>query len=294
MSKAFPRRALRVVCAALVALLATLLAASAATAQTPERIVALTPFTANTLATLKVKPVAIGDTVGGDGNYMSYLKGVKRMPLSHPLGPNLEELALLNPNLVLSAPVWRKGGQGMRELGIRVVESDPQRVAEVPQQMEFIGGLVGRRAQARSEAAKARRNIAFAKNQARRQPRVLVVLGIGQSAMAFLPNSWGGDLITQAGGRLITAGLTSSGGFARISNETIIQQNPDVIIAVPHGNPDDLDRIARDLRDKPEWRRTKAARNNRIYISTDNTLLQSYISVATIIRQVQTKYLRNR
>jgi iron complex transport system substrate-binding protein len=294
MTDLLARRTLRAACAALVVLVATLFAASAATAQTPGRIVALTPFTANTLATLRVKPTAIGETVGGDGNYMRYLKSVKRLPLSHPLGPNLEELALLNPQLVLSAPVWRKGGQGMEELGIRVVESDPQRVSEVPQQMEFIGGIVGRKAQARRAAAKQRRNIAFAKQQARRHPRVLVVLGIGQSAMAFLPNSWGGDLITQAGGRLITAGLTGSGGFARISNETIIQQNPDVIIAVPHGNPTDIDRIARDLRDKPEWRRTKAARNNRIYISTDNTLLQSYISVATVIRQVQTKYLRNR
>lgn len=294
MTALLARRTLRAACAVLVALVATLLAASAATAQAPERIVALTPFTANTLATLRVKPTAVGQTVGGDGNYMSYLKGVKRLSLSHPLGPNLEELALLNPQLVLSAPVWRKGGQGMEELGIRVVESDPQRVAEVPQQMEFIGGLVGRKAQAKREASKQRRNIAFARRQARRHPRVLVVLGIGQSAMAFLPNSWGGDLITQAGGRLITAGLTGSGGFARISNETIIQQNPDVIIAVPHGNPSDIDAIARSLRDKPEWRRTKAARNNRIYISTDNTLLQSYISVATVIRQVQTKYLRNR
>lgn len=294
MSASSPRRLAALALAALVVLAAALSSAATAAAQTPERIVALTPFTANTLATLKVKPVAIGQTVGGDDKYMRYLKGVKTLRLAHPLGPNLEELALLNPQLVLSAPVWRKGGQGMEELGIRVVESDPQRVAEVPQQMEYIGGLVGRRAEAKKAADLQRRNIAFAKRQARRHPRVLLVLGIGQSAMAFLPNSWGGDLITQAGGRLITAGLTSVGGFARISNETIIQQNPDVIIAVPHGNPQDIDEVARSLRNRPEWRQTKAARNGRVYVSTDNSLLQSYISVASTIRTIQTKYLRNR
>jgi iron complex transport system substrate-binding protein len=278
----------------LLVLATVLLSCTAAQAATPSRVVALTPFTANTLATLKVKPVAIGQTVGGDGKYMRYLNGVKRLPLSHPLGPNMEQLALVNPQLVLSAPVWAKGGQAMEDLGMRVVESDPRRVAEVPQQMEFIGGLVGRRAQAKAAADEQRRNIAFAERQARRHPRVLMVLGIGSSALAFLPNSWGGDLITAAGGRLITAGLTSSGGFARISKETVIAQNPDVIIAVPHGNPGDIQGLARRLRDNPDWRGTKAARSGRVYVSTDNTLLQSYISVASTIRSIQTKYLRNR
>lgn len=282
-----------------VALLAALavalgVGAASAAAATPQRVVALTPFTANTLATLGIKPVAVGQTVGGDHLYMRALRNVKRLPLSHPLGPNLEQLAVLNPQLVLSAPVWRKGNQAMKELGIRVVESDPQRVAEVPQQMELIGRVVGKAAQAKRAADLQRRNIAYARKQAKRHPRVLLVLGVGQSAMAFLPNSWGGDLVTQAGGRLITAGLTSSGGFARISNETIVKQNPDVIIAVPHGNPSDIKRVVRTLRSNSAWRKTKAARTGRVYVSTDNTLLQPYISVASTIRFIQTKYLRNR
>jgi iron complex transport system substrate-binding protein len=295
MSTPFARRPAGLALAALVALVAALASAATAGAATaPRRIVALTPFTANTLATLNVKPVAIGQTVGGNDRFKRALKGVKKLPLSHPLGPNLEQLAVLNPQLVLSAPIWRKGSQGMEELGMRVVESDPQRVSEVPQQIEFIGKLVGRSAQAKKVAALQRKNIAVATRKARRHPRVLLVLGIGQSALAFLPNSWGGDLVTQAGGRLITAGLSGAGGFARISNEAIIQQNPDVIIAVPHGNPQDIDAVARSLRIRPEWSRTKAARNGRVYVLTDNSMLQSYLSVASTIRTLQTKYLRNR
>ena len=42
-----------------------------------------------------------------------------RLPLSHPSGPNLEQLATLNPGLVLSSPTWaagtaRCGGSGSR------------------------------------------------------------------------------------------------------------------------------------------------------------------------------------
>lgn len=288
-------RPLRRLAALLVALtVAVGVCAASAAAATPQRVVALTPFTANTLASLGVKPVAVGQTVGGNDKYMRALRRVQRLPLSHPLGPNLEQLAVLNPQLVLSAPIWRKGSQGMKELGIRVVESDPQRVAEVPQQLELIGSLVGRRARAKRMATKLRRNIAYSRKQVKRRPRVLLVLGVGQSAMAFLPNSWGGDLVTQAGGRLITAGLTSSGGFARISNEMIIKQNPEVIIAVPHGNPSDIRGVARSLRNNPAWRKTRAARTGRVYVSTDNTLLQPYLSVASTIRFIQTRYLRNR
>lgn len=284
----------RTLTALVAALVATLVAAGAAQASS-QRIVALTPFTANTVSVLGVKPVAYGQTLGGRDRFVRGLRNVKVLPLSHPLGPNMEQLALLNPQLVLSAPVWAKGNQQMRQLGIRVVESDPQRVADVPRQIEFIGQVIGRRAAAKRFAAQQRRHIRAAKRKIRRRPTVLVVLGLGRSVQAFLPNSWGGDLVRQAGGRLLTRGLRPlSRGFARISDEIIVKRNPDVIIAVPHGTPNNIPRIARHLRNNPAWRNTKAARNGRIYVSTDNTLLQAWTTVATSIRMVQTKYLRNR
>ena len=78
----------------------------------PTRIAALTPFTANTLAELGVRPVAIGQTLGGHDRFDPRLRGVPTLALSHPNGPNLEQLAVRNPQLVLSAPIWRKGEAG--------------------------------------------------------------------------------------------------------------------------------------------------------------------------------------
>ena len=66
-----------------LALLATacLLAALALPANggaaAPKRIVALTPFAANTLAKLGVAPVAIGQTLGGAERFSPKLKRVK-------------------------------------------------------------------------------------------------------------------------------------------------------------------------------------------------------------------------
>ena len=81
--------------AALLAI--ALLWASAAHAAPPKRIVALTPFAANTLVKLGVMPVGIGQTLGGQERFSPKLKGVEVLPLSHPNGPNLEQLASLDP-----------------------------------------------------------------------------------------------------------------------------------------------------------------------------------------------------
>jgi len=283
-----PRTAALAVTAAALAL-----AAVPATAAPPKRVVALTPFTANITSALGVKPAAIGETLGGNENYAKALAGVKRLPLSHPNGPNMEQLAVLNPQLVLSSPTWRKGNQTMRQLQIQVVESDPTSVADVPVQTARIGKLLGREKAANRLAKQQRAHIATAKKRAIRHPSVLLVLGVGRTPYAFLENSWGGDVIKQAGGRLITKGLKNSGGFARISNEYVIDQNPDIIIAVPHGNAKDMDGLANFLRTNPAWQDTKAVQEGHLYVSTDNALLQAWTSAAISIHDVQKQYLRN-
>lgn len=278
--------------ALLLALVA--LFAGAPAAQAAPRVVALTPFTANTLAIFGVTPLAIGGTVGGDEHISSKLKDVKRLPLAHPVGPNLEQVAVLDPQLVLSAPVWSKGNEGMRKLGMRVVEIDPRKVADVPRATQWIGALVGEPEEAAELAAKQRAHVKAAKARARTHPRVLVLLGVGRASFAFLPNSWGADVVKAAGGRLITGGLKDSGGFARVSDEFVVAKDPEVIIAVPHGNPGEIPRLVAFLRSNPAWATTTAARTGRVYVSQDNSLLQPWTSPAQTIANVQTQFLKNR
>ena len=278
--------------AVLAALLAAALLAPAADAA-PRRVVALNPFAANTVADLGVRPVAVGQVLGGNDRWSPRLRGVRRIPLSHPSGPNLERLATLNPGLVLSSPTWRRGHRAMRRLGIRVAETEPRSVHDTGAMVERIGALIGKKAAAARMADRMAADVARASRGIRRRPRVLVILGIGRVPYAFLANSWGGDIVRRAGGRLLTEGLTASGGFARISNETVVRRNPDIIIAVPHGSPKDIPRLGAYLRTNPAWRGTKAYRNKRIYVSTGNSLLQPWTDVGRTIRDVRRLYLRN-
>lgn len=264
-----------------------------AQAEPPKRIVALTPFAANTLAKLNTVPVAIGETLGGNERFSPKLKNVKVLPLSHPNGPNLEQLAALDPDLVFSSRTWVKGNQAMGELGIDVVLHDPRSVAGALADTFKIGEIVGRRKYARSLVKSMRKQIARAEKGIAKRPKVMLILGVGRTPFTFLPNSWGGDVVSRAGGDLLTGGVTSNSGFERISDEVVVAENPDIIIAVPHANAEDIPSLTDYLRDNPAWSSTNAARNGRIYVSVDNSLLQAGTDIVRTIRKVRSAYLKN-
>ena len=278
---------------ALVLALATLSLPAAAPAAPPQRIVALTPFAANTLAKLGVTPIAIGQTLGGAERFSPKLKNVPALPLSHPNGPNLEQLASLDPDLVFSSQTWAKGNQAMEELGIDVVQHDPRSIDGALADTFKIGTIVGRKHYARDLLQQMRVQIEAAEKGVEKRPKVMLILGVGRTPFTFLPNSWGGDIVTKAGGKLLTGGVSSGSGFERISDEIVVAENPDIIIAVPHANEDDIPSLTEYLRSNPAWSSTDAAQNGRVYISVDNSLLQAGTDIARTIRKVRSAYLKN-
>jgi iron complex transport system substrate-binding protein len=280
--------------ACLVAALLTTALAGPAAAAPPKRIVALTPFSANTLVELGVRPIAIGQSPGGRSRFDSSLRKVRSLPLAHPNGPNMEQLASLRPGLVFSSPTWRKGARTMRSLDIRVRESDPRYGRDLYDSIEEVAGIVDREAAGRRLIRRIERKLARATAGYKSRPRVMLVLGVGRTPYVFLENSWGGDLLQRAGARLVTADAESSSGFARISDEVVVQEDPDIIIGVPHARSDDLDGIRRYMQSNQTWRLTSAGQNDRIYVSSDDSLLQADIDIAETINRVRSRYLKNK
>lgn len=220
-------------------------------------------------------------------------RGIKKLKLSHPNGPNLEVMAKLNPDIVFTSSRWSKGSSAMRRLGIRVINADPTRVTQVPANVSKIGRILGRSKQARRLNLSIRKGIARATRTTTKHPKVLVVLGIGNTAMAFLKNSWGGQLVQKAGGSLVTGGATNSGGFARLSDEVVVAQNPDIIIVVPHGNSNDLSQVADYILNNEAWKTTNAVKNKKVYVSVNNELLQAGTDVGPTIGMIRSKWLKN-
>ncbi|MFT3864938.1 MAG: ABC transporter substrate-binding protein [Solirubrobacterales bacterium] len=277
----------------LVAVAACLFGAASAEAKVPKRIVALTPFAANTLAKLGVIPVGIGQTVGGNERFDPRLKGVTVLPLSHPDGPNLEQLVSLRPELVLSTKTWAKGNQAIANLGIRVTTREPVRVNGVISKTLAIARLVGKLPEAKKLVVKMKKEIGAARKGITKRPKVMVILGVGQSPYTFLPNSWGGDIVRKAGAEILSGGLKSGSGFQRISDEVVVAEDPEVIIVVPHGEPEDISAITKYFKNDPAWGATTAAKEGHIYVSTNNSLLQAGTDVGKTIEEIRKDYLHN-
>jgi iron complex transport system substrate-binding protein len=244
-----------------VLLLVAVLCMSPAAHAAPKRIVALTPFAANTLVKLGVMPVGV--------------------------------VASLDPDLVFSSRTWAKGNESMGDLGIRVLIQEPFRLSGAFAQTLVLGAIVDRRERAKALVESMKKSVAQARQGIEEHPTVMLILGVGRTPFVFLPNSWGGDIVTKAGGQLLTGGVESSSGFERISDEVVVAEDPDVIVAVPHANEEDIPSLTEYLRTNPAWSTTSAVRNGRIYISVDNSLLQAGTDVARTIREVRRIYLEN-
>lgn len=280
-------------CAALTLTLA--LAGGAGAAKKQLKIVTLTPFSSNALVNSGVKPVAIGKQAAGHKSTSPKLKGVRQLALSHPNGPNMEEIATINPDVVLSSTAWAKGSQTMRDLAITVRMMDPATVNQVVPKIKAIGNAYGNRKTTAKFAKKIQRQIKYAKTgrPIKRRPKVLLVLGVGRSANVFLKNTWGASVVQAAGGALLTGDLSASGGFAKVSDEWIVQQDPDIIVAVPHGNAEDIPEITKHYQNNPAWSTTRAVQTKNVFVLVDDALLQPDTDAGNTIKRVRTKILKN-
>ena len=152
--------------------------AAPAVADAPKRIVALTPFSANTLAELRIKPAAIGQTLGGDENFHRSLRRVRTLPLAHPNGPNMEQLASLRPGLVLSSTTRTLPPARRANLDMRVEVPEPLTVLDMYERIEDIAAMVDRRRAGRTLVARIKREISRATRDLKSRPRVMLVQAV--------------------------------------------------------------------------------------------------------------------
>ncbi|MGH2959772.1 MAG: ABC transporter substrate-binding protein, partial [Solirubrobacterales bacterium] len=232
--------------------------------------------------------------------YSPKLKGVKQLALSHPNGPNMEEIAAIDPDVVLTSNAWQKGTKTMRDLAITVREMDATSADQVPSKLRALGYAYGTKKATDKLYKQTVKEINLAKKGTKnkphpieRKPTVLMVLGVGRTPYLFLSNSWGGSIVKAAGGILLGSEQKDSGGFIKVSDEYIVDKNPDVILAVPHGNASDIPSLSKFLKNNPAWSTTKAVQNGNVYVTIDDALLQPNIDVGDTIKRVRVDFLKN-
>jgi iron complex transport system substrate-binding protein len=223
------------------------------------RIVSLAPhITENLFA------AGAGGQVVGTVDYSDYPEAAKKIARVGGYSRlDLEAVAALRPDLIIA---WESGNAPghvakLRNLGIPVFISQPNRIEDVAEQLEKFGQLAGTGAVANGAAARFRARLAEIRKQYSGQPRVPTFYQIWkQPLMSVGRQQIISDVISLCGGSNVFGQVEQMA--PKVSEEAVLAANPEAIIASGMGDsrPEWLD-------DWKRWKQiTAVARDNLFFV----------------------------
>ncbi|MBI2868611.1 MAG: cobalamin-binding protein [Chloroflexi bacterium] len=228
----------------------------------PERIVSLAPTSTEILFAL-----GLGDKVAGVTDYCDYPPEAKTKPsVGGYSNPSLEKLVAFAPDLVLVDDIHIKTVLPQLESrGITALGIDAESLEQMLEAISLVGSMTGKSKEAASLVQGLQSRIKSVTGKTAGLP-------VEQRPTVFYP-VWpdplmaGGagtlhdELVTQAGGRNVAGSLS---GYASISLESVLQANPQVMVAsVGHGTGEDAP--FQFINNEARLSGTEARKNNRVY-----------------------------
>ena len=229
-----------------------------------QRIVSLSPATTELLFALDLGDQVVGATK--HCNYPPRALDLPRVGGGTIESINSETIVSLKPDLVLCK--WDTHQpllQTFDRLSIPVCSIGAQSLEELYEEARWIGRLTDRRQQAedlirRMKSQHAELLAVVAKH--RQDPPLRVFYEVwDEPLMTAAPNSFIGELLTMAGLENILSDTTVR--YPRISSESVVQGDPDLILApTSHFENVEVD----SFRSRPGWSELNAVVNERIYL----------------------------
>ncbi len=235
----------------------------------PERIISLAPSNTEILFAL-----GLGDRVVGVTSYDNYPPEAKTKPSIGGFNtPNTEEVVALSPDLILATQIHQKEIiPALEKKGLIVVALAPKTLDEVLKSITLVGKVTGKDEEASRLIAEMQKRINAVTDKTDKlteteKPRVFYVTW-HDPLMTAGSGTIHDELIVKAGGINVAQGLS---GFPDISLETVLEANPQVIIAgVGMGSGEDLP--LQFVKNEPRLRNVDARISNRMYgVNTDLT-----------------------
>jgi iron complex transport system substrate-binding protein len=230
--------------------------------QPARRIVSLAPHITEILF-----DAGAGDRVVGTVDYSDYPQAASQIArVGSYTELDLETILALKPDLVIA---WQSGNplsqlEPLKQLGIALFLSEPDRVEDVAASLEQFGELAGTSDVARPAAAAFRARLADLRQRYS-----------GRAPVRTFYQMWSEPLLTVGGGQIIGSAIRLCGGVnifeqlsamaPEVSLEAVLAADPEVIVAsgMDTARPEWLD----------NWRRwprlTAAARDNLFFIPPD-------------------------
>ncbi|TPG71340.1 ABC transporter substrate-binding protein [Brevibacillus laterosporus] len=225
----------------------------------PERIVSVSPAETETLFALGLE-----QKITGVSDYDDYPESVKDKPkMGSIMAPNVESILAAKPDIVFSGISMKEETvKKFRELGVKIFKVEPKTYDDVIANIELYGKITDRQAEAKKvvdELKKTRDEIQAVVKDINQKKKVYIEFAPGWTVGKgeFL-----NQMIELAGGINVAA---DTQGWVQINEETIIKQNPDVILytlgVVDTKTNQSLEDI---IRSRKGWGGIEAVKNNTV------------------------------
>jgi iron complex transport system substrate-binding protein len=228
----------------------------------PERIVSLSPTNTEILFAL-----GLGDRVVGVTDYCNYPpEALNKTKVGGITNVNVEQVAALNPDIVLAASLTKKEtAEKLDSMGYPVFVNDPRNVSDIEKSIMNVGRACGAEDNATRLCGEINASIKAITDKTSRlnesqKPKVLMLLDTYDFYVAG-SNCYGDDLIKIAGGQNVAYRLED---YKAMSKEAVIDADPDIIIMpVDQYSQADFEKLRNGTED---WmRQLSAVRNGKVY-----------------------------
>lgn len=189
-----------------------------------------------------------------------------------PGGVSLEKVLLLKPDLVVGVPmvaVQQQMVAPLQQAGIPFLAMPNYSIEDVYAELRMFGKLTGKEDLAEKEVQRIADNIALEakRREGREVKKVLLIWGTPASFSMVLPNSRQGDVLRLAGGENIAHDPGTGVKFVPFSLEYAVEQNPDYVLFITHGDKDKLEtQMDKTLSESSSWQTIKAVKEGRVYV----------------------------
>lgn len=252
--------------------------ALACVAQTnPQRIVSTSPSITETLFAL-----GVGDRVVGVSQFCTYPGEVQKLPkVGSYVKPDVEAIARLAPDLVILQQDSSDVTERLHALHITFIRVPNRTLEDVFTDVQLIGKAVGvpERSATLITQIKSSLDAIQLKAKAMPSPRVVVIVdrqqGTLNNLIAVGPNNYVNQVLEIAGGTNVLArdGVPQ---YPRISLETVLRENPDVIIDLSGTQETEEARRVSRAATQALWGQyhdLAAVRSRHVYAGTANSLV---------------------
>jgi ABC-type Fe3+-hydroxamate transport system substrate-binding protein len=246
-------------------------------AAVPARIVSTSPSITETLFAL-----GLGDRVVGVSAFCRFPPDVLKLPkVGTFLKPDAELIAGLQPDLVVIHELSTGIDRRLTSLRIPFVVVDRGTLASVFSSIRQIGAGAGVPARADSLVADIERRLDAVRRAASAapHPRVLFIIGRTPGALTDLvavgPGSYINDLVEIAGGKNVLA-IQGQPEYPRISMETVLRLDPEVIVDTVDMGETEAERRLREPINERLWRSygtLTAVKTRRLHAATTDALV---------------------